>query len=256
MSAAYQPEAAEQRATRIVEEQTEQLVGDQLVSQTVGTIIENLNQDRGVWSSTLVSILGVCVGATGLVAALQNALNQVWKVRPKRGHRILRFFLKRLVSLVVLVGFGALLLFSFLITATLNTMNELVTQNLGLGGPMPQTINQLATLLTTFLFFLVIFRFMPDARVRFKHAVLGAIFTAALFTLGRYGLFYYFAHANPAAQLGAAATSLVLILVWVYYSATVLLFGAEFTASLCRAAEESIAPEDGAECFEECTVTH
>jgi uncharacterized BrkB/YihY/UPF0761 family membrane protein len=112
-------------------------------------------------------------------------------------------------------------------------------------------LNEALSLLTSWAFFTATFRWMPDARVSWTHAFLGGLLTVILFTIGRTALYFYLSMSSPAAQLGSAAGSLVVILLWVFYSSSILLLGAEFTASLTPF---DIVPEPGAVRMEESTT--
>ncbi|HUP77154.1 MAG TPA: YihY/virulence factor BrkB family protein, partial [Pirellula sp.] len=214
----------------------------------IGQIIEQNRIQPGTWWKSLLSLAGVLVAATGLVTAMQSSLNTVWKVKPLDGAFAIHFLWKRFFSLTMILGFGFLLLVSFLISTILAALTHYVSSYYALSGSIPNLLNQTLSLLTTWAFFAATFRWMPDARVPWSHAALGGLLTVILFTIGRAALFYYLSTTNPAAQLGSAAGLLVVILLWVYYSSSILLLGAEFTASLTPFA---IVPQQGAVRVEE-----
>ncbi len=214
----------------------------------IGHIIELNRNQPGTWWKSLLSLAGILVAATGLVTALQSSLNTVWKVKTLEGAFAIRFLWKRFISLAMILGFGFLLLVSFLVSTTLAALTHYVSSYFTFSGSIPNLLNQTVSLLTTWAFFTAIFRWMPDARVPWSHATLGGLLTVILFTIGRAALFFYLSTTNPAAQLGSAAGSLVVILLWIYYSSSILLLGAEFTASLTPFA---IVPEQGAVRVEE-----
>ncbi len=247
MSAAFEQELANRRAESFLEQQAAQLIGNEAAAKEIGQIIENSRRESGAWWKSLLSLIGVLVGATGVVAAMQAALNKVWCVKPD-GQFAKEFLLKRLLSLGMIVAFGFLLFVSFIVTTLLNALTEYAAERFGVSGNWPFVINHSVSFATTWIFFTIVFRFMPDAIVTWWDAILGGLFTVLLFTLGRVGLFYYLAAASPGEQLGSAAASLVVILIWVYYSSIILLFGAEFTAHLSSRPPE---PEPGAMHVEE-----
>jgi membrane protein len=251
MSAALEQEAADQRAQTVLEQQAAQLIGNAAAAEEIGRIIENAKDQQGNWWQSLLSLAGVLVAATGLVAALQAALNRVWCVKPNSEQFAVQFMMKRLLSLAMIIGFGFLLLVSFIVATILHALTHYATDWLGLVGNWPTIINQLVSFATSWIFFAAVFRFMPDAKVTWVDAAIGSFFTVILFTLGRWGLFLYLQHANPGAALGSAAGSLVVILLWVYYSSIILLFGAEITANLTDGPAE---PVDGAVHVEETVV--
>jgi len=244
MSFWYEEAGAKLRAREFLELQAAQVMGNQAAAQEIGTIIQNTSQERGTWWKSLLSLLGVLVGATGLVAVLQSSLNRVWHVKPQEGAFAKNFLRKRLLSLAMILAFGFLLLVSFVISTLLTIFTDYASQRLGIGGNIPSLINQLVSFVTTWVFFAAVFRWMPDAMIAWRDALLGSLFTVILFSLGRWALFAYLTYAKPGQELGSAAGSLVIILIWVYYSSIILLFGAEFTAALSPVAA---VPEPGAE---------
>jgi len=248
MSFSVETEAAEMMARDFLQQQAGNLIGIRAASVEIGNIIELNRNQSGTWWKSLLSLAGVLIAATGLVTSLQSSLNIVWKVKPAEGAFATRFLWKRFVSLAMILGFGFLLLVSFLISTLLATLTHYVSSYFTLSGSVPILLNQLVSLVTSWAFFMATFRWMPDARVPWSHAVLGGLLTVILFTIGRAALFFYLSTNNPAAQLGSAAGSLVVILLWIYYSSTILLLGAEFTASLTPF---EIVPQKGAVRVEE-----
>lgn len=243
MSASLESDAAREQAQVFVQQQAANLIGNEAAAAEVGKIVEHVSSRSGSWWKATLSLIGVVVGATGLVAALQAALNQVWKVRPAPGSFAIHFLLKRVFSLAMILGFGFLLLVSFMLSTALAIMGDYASQLIAIGGIMPIVVNHTVSFLTTWAFFTGVLRIMPDAHVTWRHAAVGGLVTVLLFTAGRVALYYYLLLSNPGGQLGSAAASLVVILMWVYYSAISLLLGAEFTANL---APGDSKPEPGA----------
>ena len=246
------PDEASAKAMEFLQIQASNLIGNKAASAEIRTIMELSHNREGTWWKSLLSLAGVFVAATGLVSALQSSLNRVWGVKPVDGAFARAFLWKRVVSLTMILCFGFLLLVSFILSTLLAAFGSLVTSYFSLAGMLPILINQAISLLTTWVFFTALFRFMPDARVPWRHAYLGGLLTVILFTLGRTSLFYYLSVDNPAARLGSAAGSLVIILLWVYYSSSILLLGAEFTACLARF---PVVPVEGAARVEERLTT-
>ncbi|QDV26503.1 YihY/virulence factor BrkB family protein [Aureliella helgolandensis] len=244
MSITYEHDQAVDRARAFMEQQAAQLIGNQAAAQEIGTIIRNSSNPNGTWWKSFLSLAGVLVGATGLLTVLQSSLNRVWRVQPREGAFTKRFLLKRLLSLAMILVFGLLLLISFVVATVLNLLTEYLTQQMGVEGNWPALVNQLVSFASTWLFFAAVFRWMPDALVSWHSALVGGLFTVVLFTLGRWALFTYLSYSNPGQELGSAAASLVVILLWVYYSSLILLFGAEFTFNLNS---QLATPENGAE---------
>ncbi|MBU3028383.1 YihY/virulence factor BrkB family protein [Zobellia galactanivorans] len=191
-------------------------------------MIETQNKDR----STVASILGIgtlIFGATGVFYHLQLSLNQIWEVDPKPDSNFVKMLIDRARSFAFILAIGFLLLISFLVTAAISALNGYIRSIL------PDVIVYIAYILDfavsvgiITILFALIFRYLPDTKIRWKTVWIGALITAVLFVLGKSLLGYYFGEADPGSTYGAAGT-IVLILLWVSYSCLILFFGAEFT---------------------------
>ncbi|MUH35555.1 YihY/virulence factor BrkB family protein [Zobellia amurskyensis] len=191
-------------------------------------MIETQNKDR----STVASILGIgtlIFGATGVFYHLQLSLNQIWGVEPKPDSNFLKMLIDRARSFAFILAIGFLLLISFLITTAISALNGYIRSIL------PDVIIYIAYVLDFVVsvgiitvLFALIFRYLPDTKIRWKTVWIGALITGILFVLGKSLLGYYFGEADPGSTYGAAGT-IVLILLWVSYSCLILFFGAEFT---------------------------
>lgn len=247
MASVYGVEESREKAQEFLQTQASQLIGDRAAAVEVGQMLENVSRRDGVWWKSILSLIGVLAGATGLMSALQSSLNRVWRVKPNPEAGFAKYFvIKRIFSLAMILGFGFVLLVSLILSSVLMLMSEYAAERLGLGGNLPMMINHALIFLTGWIFFSGIFKFMPDAKVPWKRALVGGLFTVLLFTLGRAGLFLYFQFSNPGERLGSAAGAIAIILLWVYYSTVILLFGAEFTVENSLAHGERTQPETGA----------
>lgn len=212
----------------------------ELATQIKGTVGEEganaiqtmLANTKAQGKSTLMTIIGVAtllVGATGLFAQLQEALDEIWDVQPAQtGSGILAIVRDRLVSFSMVCGLAFLLLVSLVLSAALTAANTWMADRQSVGGIGLQVGNQVLTFLLTAALFAIIFKVLPHARPAWSDVAVGAFLTAALFTLGKYLIGLYLAQAAPGSAYGAAG-SFVVLLLWVYYSTQILLFGAEFT---------------------------
>jgi membrane protein len=126
---------------------------------------------------------------------------------------------------------GARVLVSLVASSVLASLSSSIGSRLGIEGMLAEAVNQVVSFAVIFTMFAALMRYMPDARVAWRDVWVGALVTAVLFTIGRATMQVYLSTSNPAAQLGSAAASLAVILVWVYYSSMIFLFGAEFTRS-------------------------
>ena len=226
----------EKAAQKQMQEQVTMVVGKE-ASDEVSGMIEHAGIQGGSPLQWLLSIAGILFGATGMVAALQDTLNVAWEVQPDpKSGGIKNFILKRVFSLGMILGIGFLLLVSTILTYMIGVF-------VGGGG---QVVSTLVALLVVTALFAAMFKYLPDAVVAWKDAFVGAAVTAVLFTAGKFALSYYLANSNPGSQFSAGAGSLAILLVWVYYSSLILLFGAEFTQAWAERSGRHIEPEPGA----------
>lgn len=178
--------------------------------------------------ATIVGILVLLLGASGVFGQLQDALNTIWEVAPKPGQGLIFMLRQRLVPFVMVLGVGFLLLVSMVITTVLDALSGFLQSWLPGSASMFQILNFAISFFVITLLFALMFKYVPDATIDWKDTWLGAGITSMLFTLGKLGIGLYLARSNMASTYGAAA-SLILILLWVYYSAQILFIGAEFT---------------------------
>jgi membrane protein len=251
MSVAVEPNAADEWAKTFLHRQASNLIGIKAAAAEVGRMIELSRNQPGVWWKSLLSLAGVLVAATGLVSSLQSSLNRVWGVKPVDA--TMHFVWKRFASLVLILGFALLLIVSFVLARAIEMLTEQVSSHFATSNTIPLLLNRLVNAITTWACFAAIFRFMPDARVPWRHAVAGGMVTFLLFTVGQGVLYAYLSFGNAVDQLGSAAGSLVVILLWLYYASSILLLGAEFTAAMSNA--RSVVPEVGAVRVEERIVS-
>jgi membrane protein len=207
-------------------------IGSLVGERSAATIQEMLRQAGQPKTGILGSIIGLgtlLLGASGVFGQLQDALNTVWGVRPKPGRGLMGIVRDRFLSFLTLMGTAFLLLVSLILSAALSVVGRTLRGFL----PAPESILHaldfgLSFLVITLLF-AMIFKILPDVKIRWKDVWIGAGVTALLFTVGKVAIGLYLGNTNVASVFGAAG-SLVILLVWVYYSAQILLFGAEFTA--------------------------
>lgn len=229
-----------------VEEQIDSMMGQEAASQ-VQTMISNAGQME---SSTMAIIIGVATllfGATGVFYQMQQSLNKVWEVEPKSDAGIGKMAMDRATSLGVILAIGFLLLISLVLTTAINVLNDWIQSQLpDFMVVLVFVINELLSLGIITLLFALIYKVLPDAKVGWKSVWIGALVTAILFTIGKFGLGVYFGQADPASAYGAAG-SVILILLWVNYSALIMLFGAEFTQIYARRHGHQIEPDSHAQ---------
>lgn len=228
----------------------------ELVSQIrglVGTeggqaIEEMIAHARKPTTGILATILGTATllfGASGVFGQLQDALNTIWDVKPKPGRGVWGFIRDRFFSFTMVLGTGFLLLVSLALSAGLAAVGRYV------GGLIPgaeaiwTVVNALVSFAVIAGLFALIFKYVPDVKIQWKDVLVGAVITAAFFTIGKLGLGLYLGTQGIGSAYGAAG-SLVVLVVWVYYSAQILLFGAEFTQVYARFAGSPVVPSANA----------
>ena len=211
-------------------------------------------------SFTFASVIGVIAlifSATGVFAEIQSSINLIWnlKIKPKKGG-ILKMLKIRLISfsLIISLGFIALvsLLINYLVDALSTRLEHLLsgqTNTLYIG----YIINVVVTLLAISVLFSIIFKFLPDAMVKWKDVGVGAVTTALLFMIGKFVIGLYLNKSKPGTAFGAAG-SMIIILLWVYYSSIILYFGAAFTKNYAQAIGRHIYPNDYAVFIEQVEV--
>lgn len=229
-----------------VEKQIDSMMGQEAASQ-VQTMISNAGQME---SSTIAIIIGVATllfGATGVFYQMQQSLNKVWEVEPKSDAGIAKMAMDRATSLGVILAIGFLLLISLVLTTAINVLNDWIQSQLpDFMVVLVFVVNELLSIGIITLLFALIFKVLPDAKVRWQSVWVGALVTAILFTIGKFALGIYFGQADPASAYGAAG-SVILILLWVNYSALILIFGAEFTQIYARRHGHRIEPDNHAQ---------
>lgn len=177
----------------------------------------------------LISIGVVLFAAIGFVGSLQDALDKIWDA-PPRPVGLWSFVKSKLFSFSLVLGAAFMLLVSLVVSAAMTALSAGVATSLGLPDEIVRIVVVVANFLVSSLIFAAIFKFVPSAFVSWRAAAVAGVFTAILFSLGRFALAWYLGREAEASAYGAA-TSLVLLLVWVYYSAQILFLGAQFSQS-------------------------
>lgn len=220
----------------------EDTIGEEAAS-TLQQFMETGNETNSGFVGNVIWITVVVWGASGLFAQLQNALNKIWEVKAMPGRSPLVFFKNRLLSFFI-VAVGATILLGVMLVNTfinISLSGEGVSPSLGL---FVRPLQLIVSMVMTTVLFTVIFKVLPDVIIAWKDVIVGAAFTAALFLLGQFAVGFYLSNADL--SLGGVAGSLTIILVWIYYSAQILLFGAEFTEVWARYHGASIRPDEDA----------
>lgn len=181
--------------------------------------------------AAIVGFITLLIGATSVFSEIQDSINHIWKLKtkPRKGKGFLKMIFNRLLSFSIVVSLGFLLLVSLLINGAMDALINHLTQLFPeLTVVLVYAFNVILTFSITALLFAMIFKVLPDARIKWKHVRIGAFTTAALFMLGKFLIGYYLGHSNLSTTYGTAG-SVIVMLLWVYYSAMILYFGAVFT---------------------------
>jgi membrane protein len=203
------------------------------------------NPARGI-IATILGIVTLIFGALGVFNELHNALNTIWDVKEEETKGFLQAVKKiifdRFLSFTMILGIGFLLLVSLVISAGLSAVQQSLGNAIPLSEFFWQIINLIVSTGVITLLFALIYKFLPDAEIAWRDVGLGAFFTAVMFSLGKLLIGLYLGNSAVASSFGAAG-SLVLLLVWIYYSAQILFFGAEFTQVYANNYGSKILPE-------------
>lgn len=234
----------EEAARGEVYQQIEWLLGPKGAIE-IQTLIQASNDTHKSLLATVVGVVTLLIGASGVFGQLKDALNSIWGVMLKPGG-IVTSIKEHLLNFSMVLGVGFLLIISLLLSAVLQALNSFITGYL----PIPSFVAPLTAVISfliVVLLFALIFKVLPDVEIGWQDVWIGASVTALLFTVGKYLIGLYLGTSSIASSFGAAG-ALILILVWVYYSATIFLLGAEFTKVYASRYGSGIHPSRNA-CF-------
>jgi membrane protein len=209
--------------------------------QVVQSIAQKASQPG---KSTLATLIGVALalfGASGVFGQLQDALNTIWGVKAKPGRGVWGFLRSRFLSFGMVAGICFLLLVSLAIEALLKAFSHYVQSVLPGGIVIALTIYVVFDFAVVVLLFAMIFKFLPDVEIQWRDVWIGAVMTAILFSIGKWLLGFYLGSGAAGSAYGAAS-SLITLLLWIYYSSQILLFGAEFTQVYASRAGRGLKP--------------
>lgn len=182
--------------------------------------------------ATIIGIVTLMFGASGVFGQLKDALNTIWNVEKKKAAGIMGFIKERFLSMAMVLGIGFLLLVTLVFDAVISAMGGYIERYVG-GEAVMHAIQLVVSFVLVTVLFAAIFRILPDLKIAWHDVWFGAVFTSLLFVLGKWGLGLYLGKAAVGSAYGAAG-SLVILLVWVYWSAQILFLGAEFTQVYAR----------------------
>jgi membrane protein len=210
-------------------------------AEVIQVALDNASQPDLSSIASLISVVILLIGASGVFAQLQEALNSIWNVKPKPGTGIWDLIRKRLLSFGMVLAIGFLLLVSLIVSAALSGLSNFRSTVLPGFDFFWQILNFVISFGFISLLFALMYKYLPDVKITWRDVSVGAMITALLFTIGKFVLGLYLGGGSFGSSYGAAG-SLVIFLAWVYYSAQILLFGAEFTQVYARRYGSQIRP--------------
>lgn len=240
----------QQAAQGQIEHQIQGAVG-QDAAATIQTMIGNTGKSQDNIIGIIVGTVTLLLGAAGLFGQLKDALNTVWAVQSPPRNGILGYFRSQLLSFTAVLGTGFLLLVSLVLSAVLAALGGYLTSIAPGLDVILQIVNTIISFGVVTLLFAMIYKILPDAEIQWRDVWVGAVITSLLFVVGKFLIGLYLGYSAAGSTYGAAG-SLVVLLLWVYYSAQILLLGAELTevyanrfgSRLLSAAEASSARAD------------
>ena len=229
------------------------IVGHEAALQIQNIIARTAIEGKSYFA-TVLSIFILVFTATTVFGEVQDSINSIWrlKAKPKKGW--LKILVNRLLSFSMIIILGFLLLVSLVLNAVVDVLlNKILQLFPELSQVLVNAVNLGSVFIVSSVLFAIIFKVLPDAKIRWKHVITGAMVTSLLFLLGKWGISLYLSSGKISTTYGAAG-SLVLVLVWVYYSAIILYFGAEFTRNYAQWRGSRIYPNDYAVWIEKVEV--
>lgn len=219
------------------------LLGTSAAAQ-VQEIVKNITFSGKTNFALVASIITLVVGATSVFIEIQDSLNMIWKLKAKPKKGWVAFLKNRLLSSSLIISLGFLMIVTLLVNGAIEALMDVLRRQFSsIAEILMYVINLIITFVVITILFGIIFKFLPDAKIKWKHVRTGAIFTAILFMAGRYLIGLYIRQTATESTYGAAG-AVVVLLVWIYYSAVILYIGAEFTQVYAEAFGGSIEPAE------------
>jgi membrane protein len=220
------------------------LVGTQ-AAQAIEAIARNANAPETGVVSSLIGIVVLLFGASGVFGELQSSLNAIWEVEPKPGRGVLGIVKDRFFSFTMVVGVAFLLLVSLVLSAAVAALGSYLSGALPGGEALWTVLNLALSIAIVTLLFALVFKVVPDVEIRWRDVWVGAFVTALLFSLGKFLIGLYLGKSSFTSSYGAAG-SVVALVVWVYYTSQIVFLGAEFTQVYARRFGSRIMPSEKA----------
>lgn len=220
------------------------VVGPQ-AGEGIQTVIKHAESPEAGTLGSILGLVALLFGASGVFGELQSSLNTIWEVEPKPGRGVWGMLRQRFFSFSMVLGVAFLLLVSLVLSAALSGLGKFLEGTLPGGEVVWQVLNFAVSIGVITTLFALLFKVVPDAKVQWRDVWMGAAVTAVLFTIGKLALGLYLGRAAVSSPYGAAGSIIVLV-IWVYYAAQILFLGAEFTQVYARHRGSGIVPSDHA----------
>ncbi|WP_299826307.1 YihY/virulence factor BrkB family protein [uncultured Pontibacter sp.] len=237
-----------------LEEQASTAISPEAAAE-IQTMVKNASTQESSGWALWVGIGTLIFASTTFFVTLQQSLNSVWNLKVKPTSGILRMAKERVFSFGLILSISLLMLISFVISAAVSILSGYLSDMLpGIGVWLIKALDFIISIGLTTLLFALILKFLPDGIIRWKDTLIGALITALLFTIGKFLISWYIGTSDPGSAYGAAG-SIILILVWIYYSSMIVFFGAEFTQQYAQKYGQRIRPKAHAVFVEEREIT-
>ncbi len=226
--------------------QLNKLVGNAAAIQ-IQEIIKNIHLSKNSFFATVLSAVILVIGATSIFGEIQDSINKIWGLRIKAHKVWWKLILTRLLSFSLILSIGIIMVVSLLLNALVAAFGKFIGKFVaGYSLYFIDISNAVLSFVVATLLFALIFKILPDARIRWKDVLFGGFITAIFFTIGKLGISFYLKRSNITTLYGAAG-SIIILMVWVYYSSIILYLGAEFTKVFAKLYGKNILPNDYAE---------
>lgn len=220
------------------------LVGKQS-ADAIQAMIAGASNPKSSLIATVIGLVTLILGAAGVFGQLQDSMNTIWEVAPKPGRGLKGILRDRLLSFAMVLVIGFLLLVSLVISTVISALSQFASGLLPFSGFMFQWINLVVSFIVVALLFALTFKYLPDVVISWRDVWFGAVFTSLLFTIGKWLIGLYLGRSTINSTYGAAG-SLIVVLLWVYYSSQILFLGAEFTQVYGKRFGSEIKPNPNA----------
>lgn len=219
-------------------------------AETLSTAIEQLGLYEDSWWQTIISIGVLIFTATTVFVTIQLALNKIFRVKPKPKSGFLKLIVDRVMSFALVIGMSFILLVSLSVSALLSAFGDFVARSSpNFSVVVAQVLSNLFSLAVITLLFAMLFKYLPDAKVRWRDTWMGGFVTAILFSIGKFAISFYLGN-SEAANLYDAAGSIIILMLWVFYASVIFFFGAVFTYQWALSHQRTISPTGYAVRFE------